>query len=134
MNCFCGRLNVGKVKLISIHVYAKMQFIDYIYGGCDISAMVAMDCTIGNGPPSKKTSLHYMPELEAMSQNQTAITGPKARILRNFRLKNCYMQRMVDEAEGIATKKVDEDGIIPFNEYQEALYLCMSVLKAFDND
>ena len=44
------------------------------------------------------------------------------------------MQRMVDEAEGIATKKVDEDDAIPFNEYQEALYLCMSVLKAFDND
>ena len=64
MNCFCGRLNVGKVRLISFHVYKKMQFIDYIYGGCDISTMVAMDCTIGNGHPSKKESLHFLPELQ----------------------------------------------------------------------
>ena len=52
MNCFAGKSNVGKVKLVSMNVYKKMQFIDYIYGGCDISTMVAMDCTIGNGHPS----------------------------------------------------------------------------------
>ena len=41
---------------------------------------------------------------------------------------------MIDEAQGITMKKIDKDNMIPFNEYQEALYLCMSVIGSFDND
>lgn len=32
------------------------------------------------------------------------------------------------------TKPIEESKMAKFNEYQEALYLCMSVLEAFDND
>ena len=56
-------------------------------------------------------------------------------MLKKLRMKNNYMQRMIDEAQGIAVKKINkDDNMIPFNEYQEALYLCMSVIGTFDND
>ena len=61
MNCFFGRLNVGKVKLCSLNMYENTQFMDFIYGGCDMSTMVAIDCTIANGNPALSTSLHFLP-------------------------------------------------------------------------
>ena len=44
---------------------------------------------------------------------------------------------MIDTTMGIQTRKVakeDDPSVGMFNEYQEALYLCMSVLEQFDND
>ena len=41
---------------------------------------------------------------------------------------------MIDQAQGIRLKKVADNSFGVFNEYQEALYLCMSVLEPFDND
>ena len=67
MDCHLGRLNVGKVRLCHMSRYQERQFIDYIYGGCDISAMVAMDCTIANGDPSQPTSLHYLPQMKMVN-------------------------------------------------------------------
>ena len=60
MNCFSGKLNVGKVKLMHCTIFEKKQFIDYIYGGLDISTMVAIDCCIANGHPQSESSLHKM--------------------------------------------------------------------------
>lgn len=60
MPCFNATLTIGKVRLLHYHQFEKTQFIDYIYGGLDISSMVAIDCTIGNGHPSNESSLHYL--------------------------------------------------------------------------
>lgn len=60
MNCFNGQLNAGKIKLVQCSFFEKKQFIDYIYGGLDISTMVAIDSCIANGNPQDEGSLHYV--------------------------------------------------------------------------
>ena len=44
------------------------------------------------------------------------------------------MNKLVKQAKGIEVEKTAEDKKSDFNEYQEAIYLCMSVLEAYDND
>ena len=61
MNCYKGKFINGSIKVTALSLSYEFQFIDYIYGGCDMSTMVAMDCTIGNGDPQLPHSLHYMP-------------------------------------------------------------------------
>jgi hypothetical protein len=38
----------------------RITFLDYIFGGCDISIHVAIDYTLSNGPPNDPQSLHYL--------------------------------------------------------------------------
>ena len=137
MNCVSGKLNLGKVKLCYLNTFEKTQFIDYIYGGCDMMTMVAVDCTIANGNPALKSSMHYLQGYgkENISIKEKSLSqSRKDKILQKYALNNNKMQRLVDEAQGIRLKQIDETKLPNFNEYQEALYLCMSVLAAFDND
>ena len=135
MNCYHGKFIHGSIKVSHMSLSYEFQFIDYIYGGCDMSTMVAMDCTIGNGDPRKPESLHHMPSAQnddAISiggvTSRSAASNKKDRIVQNV----SNLSKMVKQAKGVnvenSKKKSD------FNEYQEALYLCMSVLEAYDND
>jgi hypothetical protein len=37
----------------------QYSFLDYVFGGCEISLAVAIDYTLSNGDPSNPDSLHY---------------------------------------------------------------------------
>ena len=101
-----------------------------------MSTMVAMDCTIGNGDPQLPHSLHYMHAQQA-TDDEISIGGvtsrsaktQKSRIVENV----SFLSKMVKQAKGIKVE-LDKTAKSDFNEYQEALYLCMSVLEAYDND
>lgn len=38
----------------------RHTFLDYIFGGCEIQLVTAIDFTLSNGNPSDKDSLHYL--------------------------------------------------------------------------
>lgn len=38
---------------------ARNSFLNYIFGGCEISLMIAIDFTLSNGPPEERDSLHH---------------------------------------------------------------------------
>jgi Copine len=40
----------------------KHSFLDYVFGGCEISLSIAIDMTLSNGDPRKPKSLHYYDE------------------------------------------------------------------------
>ena len=46
----------------------EYQFTDYIYGGLDMSLMVAMDFSLSNGAITDPKSLHYLPETESLAE------------------------------------------------------------------
>ena len=37
----------------------KYTFLDYVFGGCEISLSVAIDFTLSNGNPNEPESLHF---------------------------------------------------------------------------
>jgi hypothetical protein len=37
----------------------RFSFLDYIFGGCEIALVIAIDFTLSNGEPQKPDSLHY---------------------------------------------------------------------------
>jgi hypothetical protein len=37
----------------------KYSFLDYVFGGCEISLSIAIDFTLSNGHPTDPLSLHY---------------------------------------------------------------------------
>ncbi|KAM9975211.1 hypothetical protein ACTFIW_008689 [Dictyostelium discoideum] len=51
--------NSGKIAFTDARLIAQPTFIDYLSGGCEINLMIAIDCTVSNGMPSDRTSLHY---------------------------------------------------------------------------
>ncbi|XP_072013464.1 copine-8-like isoform X3 [Amphiura filiformis] len=52
--------NSGLAMLTHVKVDQQFSFLDYIRGGCQIAATVAVDFTASNGDPRQPTSLHYM--------------------------------------------------------------------------
>jgi len=43
---------VGTVQLADIKFQKRNTFLDYVFGGCDISLAVAIDFTLSNGDPN----------------------------------------------------------------------------------
>ncbi|EGC33526.1 hypothetical protein DICPUDRAFT_154425 [Dictyostelium purpureum] len=54
-----GYHNSGILKFYDAKLEKKHTFLDYLAGGCEISLMVAIDCTGSNGLTSSVHSLHY---------------------------------------------------------------------------
>ena len=134
MSCYNGEFECGRVKLSSYRLSYEFQFIDYIYGGCDISTMVGIDCSLANGHPSKKSSLHYLPPDQLRGDDASSIGGVTSRTAKSrVTDKMANLNRLIREARGIAGKH-ETEYVDEMNEYQEALYLCMSALEAYDND
>lgn len=51
------RIGVAIVK--NFKILRRHTFLEYIFGGCEISLSVAVDFTLSNGNPTDKDSLHY---------------------------------------------------------------------------
>jgi len=49
----------GSVTMSRIVIQKKESFLDYLFGGCEISLQIAVDFTASNGPPQNPSSLHY---------------------------------------------------------------------------
>ncbi|EGC33517.1 hypothetical protein DICPUDRAFT_56392 [Dictyostelium purpureum] len=54
-----GYNNSGILRFFEAKLEKKHSFLDYLAGGCEISLMVAIDCTGSNGVASNVHSLHY---------------------------------------------------------------------------
>lgn len=58
-----GRKKSKKVPAVTaefqgLRVTQQSTFLDYVYGGCEMSLSVAIDFSLGNGDPTESTSLH----------------------------------------------------------------------------
>jgi Copine len=49
----------GEVKLVDLKFDRRFSFLDYVFGGCEISLGIAIDFTLSNGDPKDPKSLHY---------------------------------------------------------------------------
>lgn len=49
----------GNIVFNNIEIKKKVSFLDYIFGGCDVSLHVNIDFTMSNKPPNNPTSLHF---------------------------------------------------------------------------
>ena len=43
-----------------LEIKKRNSFLEYIFGGCEIGLIVAIDFTLSNGHPSKPESLHFL--------------------------------------------------------------------------
>ncbi|CAG9335143.1 unnamed protein product [Blepharisma stoltei] len=55
-----GEKTIATLNLIGFQYEEKVTFLDYIFGGCEISLIVGIDFTKSNGLPSANNSLHYL--------------------------------------------------------------------------
>eukprot|EP00899_Mesostigma_viride_P020464 jgi/Mesvir1/28419/Mv15848-RA.1 len=56
-----GRARVaGKLLASECKITPRHSFLDYVFGGCEISFLVAIDFTASNGVPNQPTSLHHI--------------------------------------------------------------------------
>lgn len=53
------KIVAGTLTIHNHRFLNRYTFLDYIHGGCTISLMVAMDCTLSNKLRTDKESLHY---------------------------------------------------------------------------
>lgn len=49
----------GTMKFKSVKINKRHTFLEYVFGGCEMSLVVAVDFTLSNGDPKDKDSLHY---------------------------------------------------------------------------
>ena len=61
-NVYINKVLKGVIEVVSIELWNKYAFIDYIYGGMTVSLFVAIDFSLGNKNWSKPDSLHYISE------------------------------------------------------------------------
>lgn len=54
-----GNKNVGSCKLADLQFQRRNTFLDYVFGGCEISLSLAIDFTLSNGDPNDPKSLHF---------------------------------------------------------------------------
>jgi hypothetical protein len=50
---------IGQITLLNMKFDRKYTFLDYVFGGCEISLSVAIDFTLSNGNPNEPESLHF---------------------------------------------------------------------------
>lgn len=50
---------IGQVTLYGLRFCKRYSFLDYVFGGCEISLALAIDFTLSNGDPKDPKSLHY---------------------------------------------------------------------------
>jgi hypothetical protein len=50
---------IGPINFKNVTVESRFSFLDYVFGGCQISLSIAIDFTASNGYPRSKSSLHY---------------------------------------------------------------------------
>lgn len=57
-----GAKEKGKFKLTlpRLEIKPRHTFLEYVFGGCEISLAIAVDFTQSNGDPKKRDSLHYL--------------------------------------------------------------------------
>ena len=63
----------GKLFVDQYNVSPMYSFVDYLFGGCEICFLVAIDFTQSNGDPRDPRSLHYIDPLGRPNAYQTAI-------------------------------------------------------------
>src|SRR3569833_3596080 len=49
----------GQVFFKQVQFNKRHTFLEYVFGGCDISLAIAVDFTLSNLAPTDKDSLHY---------------------------------------------------------------------------
>jgi hypothetical protein len=47
-----------KVTLPRLEIKPRHTFLEYVFGGCEISLAIAIDFTLSNGSPTESDSLH----------------------------------------------------------------------------
>mmetsp|Transcript_43909 Transcript_43909/g.58228 ORF Transcript_43909/g.58228 Transcript_43909/m.58228 type:complete len:167 (+) Transcript_43909:132-632(+) len=91
--------------MIGLRDSTKKNFLDYIYGGCEIKLSVAVDYSKSNGDQSSPGSLHNLQDnnlyVQAIEQavaimqyynasKKIAAYGFGARVVRNHETSNCF--------------------------------------------
>ena len=54
-----GKYKVGDMKFKTLHISQRHTFLEYVFGGCEINLILAIDFTLSNGDPKDRDSLHY---------------------------------------------------------------------------
>lgn len=47
------------MKFKTLNISQRHTFLEYVFGGCDINLVLAIDFTLSNGEPKNRDSLHY---------------------------------------------------------------------------
>lgn len=50
---------MGTLSICGFNISKRHSFLEYVFGGCEISLAIAVDFTLSNGHPHEKDSLHY---------------------------------------------------------------------------
>ena len=48
----------GSLEVVKFEVKRSVNFLEYVFGGCEINLNIAIDFTLSNGPPHAPDSLH----------------------------------------------------------------------------
>jgi len=54
------KTSVANLMILRCLYLDRFTFLDYIYAGCEISTMIAVDFTLSNKHPKDKKSLHHI--------------------------------------------------------------------------
>jgi len=55
-----GKSKNQQVTFSEVNFHKRHSFLEYVFGGCEIQLVTAVDFTLSNGNPSRKDSLHYL--------------------------------------------------------------------------
>lgn len=61
----------------------RVSFLDYIFGGLELTVNVAIDYTLSNGPPTDRASLHFINPMTGMNEYTQAI-GAVMNIVQDY--------------------------------------------------
>jgi hypothetical protein len=77
------------LKFSGCAIETKVNFLDYIIGGCEIQVHVAIDFTMSNKVPTDHLSLHYLDPVSRRNNYTDAIHSVLS-ILENYDSDNLY--------------------------------------------